>query len=84
VTENILLGVLGTTIGLVAGLGVLRWMTSVLLADTMPEMGLDVAVRAATMVTVLLLGVVAVAAAPLPSVRRLQSMDLPRTLRVVE
>jgi putative ABC transport system permease protein len=84
IAENILLGLLGTAVGLVAGMGVLRWMTSVLLADTMPEMGLDVAVRPSTLITVVLLGVVAVAAAPVLTLRRLQTMNIPRTLRVVE
>jgi putative ABC transport system permease protein len=35
-------------------------------------------------VTAIVLGVLAVAIAPLPTVRRLRRMDIPGTLRVVE
>ncbi len=45
---------------------------------------MDVAVTAATFVTVIVLGVVAVAVAPLFTVRRMRRMDLPGTLRLVE
>jgi putative ABC transport system permease protein len=51
---------------------------------TMPDMGLDVAISAGTVVTAIALGVLAVAIAPLLTVRRLRRMDIPGTLRVVE
>jgi putative ABC transport system permease protein len=84
IAESLLVGVLGTSLGIVAGLGVLRWFTRVLIAQTMPEMGVDVAVSRATLITVGALGIVAVAAAPLLTVRRLRRMNIPGTLRVVE
>ena len=84
VVESLLIGVLGTSIGVVAGFGVLRWFTQVLIADTMPEMGVDVAVSPSTLVTVAALGIVAVAAAPLLTIGRLRHMNIPGTLRVVE
>jgi putative ABC transport system permease protein len=84
IVENLLIGAIGTVLGVLAGLGVLGWFTRVLIAETMPEMGIDVAVAPATVVTAIVLGVVAIAAAPLLTIRRLRRMDIPDTLRVVE
>jgi putative ABC transport system permease protein len=82
--EGVLLGVVGTAVGLVAGRAVLGWVTTELMGTTMPELGLDVAISASTMATAVALGVIAVGAAPLLTVRRLRRMDIPGTLRVVE
>ena len=46
--------------------------------------GLDVAISTGTLATAFVLGVIAVAAAPLLTIRRLRRMDIPGTLRVVE
>ena len=83
-TEGVLLGLLGTAIGIALGRAVLGWMTTDLLGNTMPELGLDVAISASTLATAVTLGVIAVAAAPLLTIRRLRRMDIPGTLRVVE
>lgn len=82
--EGVLLGILGTIVGIAAGRAVLGWVTTELMGNTMPELGLDVAISTMTMATAVALGVVAVAAAPLLTVRRLRRMDIPGTLRVVE
>ena len=84
VVENLLIGTAGTILGVVAGLGVLGWFTRVLLAQTMPEMGVDVTIAPSTLLVAVVVGVGAVAAAPLLTIRRLQRMDIPDTLRVVE
>ena len=47
VVENLLIGTSGTILGVVAGLGVLGWFTRVLLAQTRPEMGVDVTIARA-------------------------------------
>jgi putative ABC transport system permease protein len=83
-TEGVLLGLLGTAIGVALGRVVLGWITTDLIGNTMPELGLDVAISPATLATAVGLGVVAVAAAPLLTVRRLRHMDISGTLRVVE
>lgn len=83
-TEGAILGILGTITGVAAGRAVLGWVTTELTGNTMPELGLDVAISAATLATAIVLGVVAVAAAPLLTIRRLRRMDIPGTLRVVE
>jgi len=83
-TEGVILGALGTIVGVTLGRVVLGWMTTDLIGNTLPELGLDVAISPATLATALTLGIVAVAAAPLLTVRRLRRMDIPGTLRVVE
>ena len=50
----------------------------------MPDVGLDIVVTASTVLTAVALGVIAVAVAPLLTIRRLRRMDIPGTLRVVE
>ena len=84
VVEGLATGLLGTAIGLVLGSAVLRWIVQVLLPETMPEIGLSTILSPATIVTALLLGVLAVALAPLLTYRRLRSMDVPAALRVLE
>lgn len=82
--EGVLLGVLGTTAGILGGRAVLGWITTELMGNTMPEIGLTVAISGGTMATAVTLGVIAVAAAPLLTIRRLRRMDIAGTLRVVE
>lgn len=84
VVEGMLIGLLGTGLGLAAGMALLRWLTTELVGNTMPEIGLDVTMSTETIVTALALGVIAVAAAPLLTIRRLRRMNIPDTLRVVE
>lgn len=84
IVEGLILGVLGTGIGVALGRAVLGWMTTDLIGNTMPELGLDVSISVATLATAVALGVIAVAAAPLFTIRRLRRMDIPGTLRVVE
>jgi putative ABC transport system permease protein len=50
----------------------------------MPDLGMDVVVSAETVLTAVVLSAIAVALAPLLTVRRLRRMDIPGTLRVVE
>jgi putative ABC transport system permease protein len=84
IAEGLLIGLLGTAIGVAGGAVVLQWITTALIGSTMPEIGLDVAVSGQTFATAIILGVVAVAIAPFLTVRRLRRMDIPGTLRVVE
>jgi putative ABC transport system permease protein len=82
--EGLLLGALGTIAGVAIGRAVLGWMATELLSNTMPELGLTVSLSWSTLATAGGLGVLAVAAAPLLTIRRLRRMDIPGTLRVVE
>ena len=84
VAESAVVGVLGTALGLLGGLLVVRWVFGSLLPDTMPELGIDAYLAPNTLVAIVLLGVLAVALAPLLNLSRLRRMDIPSTLRLVE
>ncbi|HEX4867374.1 MAG TPA: FtsX-like permease family protein, partial [Acidimicrobiales bacterium] len=82
--EGVLIGLLGTLAGVGVGALVVRWIVVTVWERTMPELGLDVAVSGSTILAAAVLGVLAVAIAPLLTIRRLRRMDIPGTLRVVE
>ncbi len=82
--EGLLIGLLATAVGVTIGLFLNRWIISSTWSTTMPDVGLDIVVSASTVLTAVALGVVAVAVAPLLTIRRLRRMDIPGTLRVVE
>ncbi|MDO8365137.1 MAG: FtsX-like permease family protein [Actinomycetota bacterium] len=84
VVEGLLYGVLGTAIGVGVGTLLVRWVTTSVIASTMPDMTLETIVSPTTLLTSVVLGVLAVAVAPLLTLRRLRRMDVPGTLRVVE
>lgn len=50
----------------------------------MPDFAIDPVLSAGTLVTAVLLGVIAVGLAPLFTANRLRHMDVPSALRVVE
>jgi putative ABC transport system permease protein len=82
--EGLLIGLLGTAVGVAAGLVLNRSLMASTWSSTLPDVGVDVVVSAGTMLTAVALGVIAVGVAPLLTVRRLRRMDIPGTLRVVE
>lgn len=82
--ETVLLGTVGTALGIAGGYAVLAWMTSTTIPSVMPEIGVTATLNPSTVIAALLLGVGAVAIAPLLTLRRLTHLDLPATLRVVE
>ena len=84
IVEGLLYGLLGTAVGVGAGALIVRWVTTSVISTTMPEMGMEVVVSGWTLATAVLMGVIAVAVAPLLTIRKLRRMDVPGTLRVVE
>ncbi|MXY20450.1 MAG: FtsX-like permease family protein [Dehalococcoidia bacterium] len=84
VTESAILGVISIILGLVGGYLLLYWVVLALIPATMPDLGMEVVVKPTTFATAIVLIVVAVAASPLLTVRRLLKMDVPSTLRVME
>ncbi|MCP3998993.1 MAG: ABC transporter permease [bacterium] len=84
VVENLVIGVVATGLGLIGGVAMIWWVVNVSAAETMPDIGLVVEMSPTTLVTVIVLGVAAVALAPVFTVRRMRRMDLPGTLRVME
>jgi putative ABC transport system permease protein len=84
VVEHLLIGVLGTCIGLVAGRLLLQWLFESILPTTFPNIGFTLDLAAVTALAAAGAGVAAVALAPLLGIRKLIRMDVPATLRVVE
>lgn len=84
IVESLLIGLMGTVIGLLAGGLIARWIVTALLADTMPDLGFQLTFTIASLVTTVAVGIGAVALAPLLTSRRLARMDIPSTLRVME
>ncbi len=83
-TENLIVGVLATLLGIALGYLTLGWFVNSLFGETWPEIGLVRHISLATIALALLVGVVAVSATPYLLARRLTRMDIPSTLRVVE
>jgi len=84
IAECVMLGVVGTIIGLGTGMMVTAWFLFVELPVIMPEVGIPIAVAPGTVLVAAIVGVVVVGLAPLLMTRRLRRMDLPGTLRLVE
>jgi len=82
--ESFFVGLLSTIVGLVGGYALLQWTLRSALPDVFPELGMEVVVSTTNLVTASVLGVVAVAAAPLLTIRKLHRMNLPSTLRIME
>lgn len=84
VKESVIIGIVATGIGIGGGLIFLRWMLASLARTTLPDVGIDTYVSPTTIGVAAIVGIIAVAAAPLFLARRLQHMNLPDTLRVME
>jgi putative ABC transport system permease protein len=84
IAESLVIGALATVLGIMGGLALVWWMTQRILAETLPDFALPVTLRPITLIAVAIMGLVAVALAPLLTTRRMRRMDLPGTLRLVE
>jgi len=82
--ESLAIGLIATAVGLVGGYLMLKWMIDVLWPRVAPELGAVMVISPPTLAIALGLGVLAVTAAPLLTVRKLRRMDVPATLRVME
>jgi putative ABC transport system permease protein len=84
VVESLTIGVLATAAGIAGGYALLRWMLAYVVTDTAPDIGVAAIITPTTLTVVVVLGILAVATAPLLTFRRLRGMDIPSTLRVME
>ncbi len=82
--EGLVLGVLAALMGVVLGYGLLLWMILALVPESYPDMGISLAVNFPQTAAVLAAGVLAVAVAPVFTVRKLRRMYVPGALRVLE
>jgi putative ABC transport system permease protein len=83
-TETFVIGVVATAFGSGLGYVLLRWIVQSQVASTSPDLAIDPYLARSTLVTAVLVGVVAVTLAPFLTVRKLRRMDVPSTLRVLE
>ncbi|MEX2256281.1 MAG: FtsX-like permease family protein [Acidimicrobiia bacterium] len=84
IVENAVIGVLATTTGVLVGWALLGWLVTSLIPQTFPDLGIVTYVSTRTLIVALGLGVLAVALAPVLTLRKLRRMDIPSTLRVLE
>ncbi len=84
VLEGLVVGVLGTALGLGLGYLLLSWLVGTFLPQTIPEIGLVTRLALSTILITVALGVVAAAVAPIPNWWKLRRLNLPASLRVVE
>ncbi len=84
VKESVVVGLIATIIGIIGGVVFLRWMLTSLATTTLPDVGIDVFLSPITIAIAASVGIASVAVTPVLLVRRLQRMNLPGTLRVVE
>lgn len=82
--ESLIVGVLGTAVGVGTGWLLLGWLVHHLIPQTVPEFGIVTALAPTTLFAAIGLGVGAVALAPLLTARKLRRMDIPSALRVME
>lgn len=84
VVENLILGIMATIAGVVAGWLLLRAIIAIRIPSTLPDLEVIPVISPTTLAISVFLGVLAVALAPLLTVRKLRRMDVPATLKVVE
>lgn len=84
VIENLILGVAATAAGLIAGRLLLGLIIDTRVADTMPDIYIKPEISLATVSITVVLGVACVGLAPLLAWRKLNRMDVPGTLKVME
>ena len=82
--ESFFVGLLATIVGLSGGYILLQWTLTSALPDVFPELRMEVIISTKNLATASVLGIIAVAAAPLLTIRKLRRMNLPSTLRIME
>jgi putative ABC transport system permease protein len=82
--ENLIIGALGTIMGIAVGWVILNAMMVARIEEQLAEFKFTVTVSSMTLVVSALLGVLVVTLTPVLSVHRMLRMDVPSTLRVME
>jgi putative ABC transport system permease protein len=84
VAENGVIGLLASLVGVLVGTLIVGWIVRSIIPQTVPDLEVGIVVDAGTIVTAVVIGVIACGIAPLFTARRLRRMDVPGTLRVME
>ncbi len=82
--ENMIVGVLGTIVGIGLGYVVLVWMMTERMATQMRDTAFSITISPTTLGYAVGIGVLVVALTPLLNMRKMMRMDIPSTLRVME
>ena len=84
VIESGTLGILSTIIGIAGGFVFVNWAVITNVETTMPDIELTIGYTPQFLALAALLGIAAVAVAPLLTWRKLRRTDIPSTLRIME
>jgi putative ABC transport system permease protein len=84
IIENMLIGIVGTLVGIVLGWLTLQAFIGTRLEEQLEDINFIAAVEPTTILISAILGVLVVALTPLLSIRKMSKMDIPSTLRVME
>jgi putative ABC transport system permease protein len=84
VAESAIVGVLAVLTGVAVGLVVVGWIVHSVVPETLPDLELEVVLAPGSLAVAAAIGVLACALAPLFTARRLRTMDVASTLRVME
>lgn len=82
--ESALVGLGGTIVGTIGGYLVIRWILDITATTTLEDVGMEIIIDPSTVLLTIALGILAVAAAPLLTIRKLRRMDISSTLRLME
>jgi putative ABC transport system permease protein len=82
--ENLVIGILGTVVGVALGWEVLNALLVARVQEQLAEFNFIVTISTSTLLISVALGVLVVALTPLLSIRRMARMNIPDTLRVME
>lgn len=82
--ESLIIGTISTILGIALGGTIVVSITHWLLPTTVPDVGLRTTIAPSTLLTATVLGIAAVAVAPIFTLRRLRRMSVPDMLRIRE
>ena len=82
--ENLVIGILGTLVGVALGWEVLNALLVARVQEQLADFNFVVRISTSTLLISVVLGVLVVALTPLLSIRRMARMNIPDTLRVME
>jgi putative ABC transport system permease protein len=84
IVESFIVGLAATAAGIAGGWVLLRILLATRVEDTLPDIYIKATISPTTLTIAVILGVLVVAFAPVLQWRRLTSMDVPSTLKVME
>jgi putative ABC transport system permease protein len=82
--ENLIIGVLGTIIGVLMGWFALNTMLAARVEEQLEDFKFIVTISPSTLIISIILGILVVSLTPILAVRKMRKMNIPDTLRVME